>query len=110
MIESLFDHKATVRRATESEDELAEALSSYADAGEIDLALVPPKTRPREFAGAEVPAGEVEGYAAADANVQTGDVLNVTSGPEAPSSWRVLGVAHPRGRFAAMTLERTRAV
>ena len=97
-IARLFDHTAQVYRLTETVDEYADAVNSYATQGDpLPCAIVPPKFRPAQTdAGAEL-QGVTEVYLAADADVEMNDVLDVTAGPEAPTKYIVLSTAHPRG-------------
>jgi len=105
-IESLMDHRCTVYRLTETLNELREKVNSYVAAETSQkLALVPPKFSADDEGSGESARGSVEGFMPISSTVQRTDVLDVTSGPEAPLKLLVVNVARPRNHHAEVTLE-----
>lgn len=108
MIARLFDHTVNLHRPNEARDEYGGTTTTYTaviTGTEPNAALVPPKRRLRGYGAGEAPAGETELYVAADADVQRRDVVEVTAGPEAGTTWRVLDVHTPRGHHTEATVE-----
>lgn len=101
----LFDHTARVHRLTETVNEYREAVNAYVAGATIPCALVPPKFRPAQTDAGTRLDGLVELYADADADLQMNDVLEVLTGPEAPTMLRVLHTARPRGHHTEAQCE-----
>lgn len=102
MIEALFDHVATVYKFSEAvTGGLRAVVNTYAE-GPEESCYFDPATFP-------VRDGRTEGisviYLRADADVVRNDVLDVTSGPNAPKRLKVLAVARPRGHHIECTCE-----
>lgn len=108
-IQALFDHQVRVHRPTESKGALRDITKTYTAVGAApttpNAAIVPPKLRLTDYGPGEQAAGSLEAYMAAGADVQADDVLDVTSGPEAPVKLRVLSATRPRGHHTELQLE-----
>lgn len=107
-IEALFDHEVRVYRPTEGTTDYgaAETLSPVGDVPTgPNAAIVPPKLGLQNVEAGERPSGTLDGYMAADADVSRRDILDVTSGPEAPTKLRVLSLSRPRGHHTELRLE-----
>ncbi len=99
-IERLFDHHAEVWRITETVGDGAQ-LDRSPVAVEVpdgfNCAIVPPQLSLPIVGPAETSSGRVEFYLHKSIDLKDGDVLELTDGPDSPSEWRIVSVAHPRG-------------
>jgi len=97
-IAALMNHVCTVHRVTdETVDEYGDVIGAYSPQGTERLAMSPPRGGQINYGPGVQPGGILAGAMRPDADVEFMDVLDVTSGPEAPSKWRVTAVAHPKG-------------
>jgi len=94
---SLMNHICTVHRAAETTDEYGDVVGPFASVGTERLAMSPPKGGMINYGPGMQEAGVLAGAMRPAADVKRLDIIDVTSGPEAPSKWRVTAVAHPRG-------------
>ncbi len=102
----LFDHTARVNRLTEVFDDYGEATNRYVIGTDvIRCAIVPPKVRAIQTEAGTAVTGQVDAYFDADADVQMNDVIDVLTGPEAPTKLKVLSASHPRGHHTEAICE-----
>jgi hypothetical protein len=109
MITNLFDHVATIYRATETLNALREKINTWtAQATPERMFLDTSPFRENDEGAGRYMAGTAEGFMRAAADVQEGDVIDVTSGPNAPRTLRVLNADRLRGHHTELLLEQYR--
>lgn len=102
-----YDHTVTVWRSTESRGALREVTRSWSKvAGAIGtrMGVQPRRERRQDTGGGERVTGEYAGYGPAGLDVQEGDVVQVTAGPEAPCSLLVDAASRPLGHHLEATM------
>lgn len=113
-ITSLFDHRAEcwrpverrgfgaqVKPGFEAVERPASGLNCAIDglvgrSGEVGVQDIGP---------GEARRGRTQAFLPAAFNVEERDILRLVAGPEAPSLWRVMGVARPRGHHTEADVE-----
>lgn len=111
-IAGLMDHRAEVWRPTEKRGFAAEVVQTLEP---IELpksgrncAVVPAPVGTmdvQDLGPGEAPRGRTQLYMAKALDVQERDVIRLVDGPEAPSRWRAVAVAKPRGHHYEVVVE-----
>lgn len=106
---SFYDHTATCHRATESKGadfrEVTRTWAAVAAATDFELALQVNREAREDAGPGERVRGEYNGYCEdAEIDVQEGDVLDVTAGPDSPATLYVEQVYRPANDHAEFVL------
>lgn len=101
----LFDHYADLYRLTETSDADAQLTRALTLVSRVNCAVVPARLGFDRVGPADTAIGRVELYLTPTADVQRGDVVRLTKGPESPSAWRVVSTARPRGHHVEAVAE-----
>lgn len=108
MITGLFDHVATIHRFTDAKvgsfREKRRSWSPVAGMSDRKVAVNLSGGGLEERGPGELPAVDGMAYGPAGLDVRTGDVLEVTSGPNAPLTMEVKRAYKPRGHHTEMEL------
>lgn len=109
MIATLFDHTATVYREDEARvgsfREVVRDHSPLAGAEDVKVALNLSGSGMEERGPGELPTHGGAAYGSAGLDVQVGDVLKITAGPNAPLVLEVTNVYRPRGHHTELSVK-----
>lgn len=98
-------NRATAYRPTETPDEYADVLSGYAEGDSFWVGIKRERNGLIDQGPGDQPAVTAIGQARFGVDVLARDVLDVVSGPEVGTRWRVLAAFHPAKRHTDLVLE-----
>lgn len=103
-----YDHTATVWRSTESRSaglrDVTRSWAKVAAATGIRIGVQVLRERRDDTGGGERTTGEYSGYGPAALDLEEGDVVQLTAGPEAPATLEVDRACRPQNRHLELTL------
>lgn len=106
---SLLNHTVSVWRSTESTGTLGAVVRTWAVVATGLAAAIQVQEERWESAGpGEMTHGKYKGFLDVDADVEEGDVVEVTAGPGTFGFLKVHRVYRPRGHHTELTLSDTR--
>ncbi len=76
---------------------LASVELQWIESGRAWMELREPRRTLKDYGAGEAPSGEMEALGHLHTDIDVRDGIEVLSGPEAGSRWRVMTVDHPRG-------------
>lgn len=85
----LMNHTVRWWRKTVTQGELGEDITTWGVLGEFPATMRRPTTRRGDTGPGMAPIGERVFYFASDQLVRSGDLLEVTDGPDSPGAWEV---------------------
>lgn len=108
-LDLLFDHTAEITHVDASTPVTVDAYGDSAPDPDVTpvaerCAVVPPKLALRDYGAGDVSVGRMDAYFRMGVLVAARDVVKLTTGPEAPSTWIVDSVSHPRGHHVEVSL------
>lgn len=104
-VESLLDHRLTVKRPGQAETDFG-VEDAFADvATDVPASVQRADAKLRNAGAGDVEQGTHRIFFGRGADVAARDVLDVTAGPEAPVTLRVLSVTKPRGHHVEAAAE-----
>jgi hypothetical protein len=105
---TMLDHTATVWRSTESRSaslrSVSRSWSKVSGEDGVRLAVQTRRERREDVGPGETVGGEYSGYGPAGRDIEEGDVVQLTAGPEAPATLEVDSAHRPRNEHLELVL------